>query len=198
MKTRRPKTPSAGKKQTAGKRQRKSLPGLMPLEPRVMYDAAGAHTAASHLVLDPHHTDPIHAAASAHVMDTSHAAAASAPAAAPVTTHAAKPSPPPTPIHDVASQAAPPTPSTAATASASPPSTAAAASPSPQITNRGTGADGVSISLIGKNLVGGTGDTPEVNGDVTIGTPGNLEISSATVSIGVGFVSGDRLGLTQS
>jgi hypothetical protein len=30
------------------------------LEPRVMYDAAGAHTAASHVVLDPHHNDPSH------------------------------------------------------------------------------------------------------------------------------------------
>ena len=33
---------------TARKRRRQSLAGLMPLEPRVMYDAAGAHTAASH------------------------------------------------------------------------------------------------------------------------------------------------------
>ena len=39
-----------------------------------MYDAAGAHTAASHLI-DPHHADPIHAAATGHVADTSPAAA---------------------------------------------------------------------------------------------------------------------------
>jgi len=61
MKTRRPKPPAA-KKQAVANRRRKSLAGLMPLEPRVMYDAAGAHTAASHLVLDPHHTDTAHAA----------------------------------------------------------------------------------------------------------------------------------------
>jgi hypothetical protein len=59
MKTRGTKPP-AGKKQGAAKRKRQSLAGLMPLEPRVMYDAAGAHTAASHVVLDPHHNDPSH------------------------------------------------------------------------------------------------------------------------------------------
>jgi hypothetical protein len=59
MKMRRTKAP-AGKKQGAAKRKRQSLAGLMPLEPRVMYDAAGVHTAASHMVLDPHHNDPSH------------------------------------------------------------------------------------------------------------------------------------------
>src|SRR4029077_17983634 len=59
MKMRRTKAP-AGKKQGVAKRKRQSLAGLMPLEPRVMYDAAGAHTAASHMVLDPHHNDPSH------------------------------------------------------------------------------------------------------------------------------------------
>ena len=84
MKIRRPKRTLAGKKQGVAKRKRKSLAGLMPLEPRVMYDAAGVHTATSHLVdphlIDPHHTDAIQAAATAHVTDTSHA---SAPAHAP-------------------------------------------------------------------------------------------------------------------
>jgi hypothetical protein len=56
MKTGRTKPP-AGKKQGVAKRKRQSLAGLMPLEPRVMYDAAGAHTAASHMVIDPHHND---------------------------------------------------------------------------------------------------------------------------------------------
>jgi hypothetical protein len=75
----------------AAKRRRKSLAGLMPLEPRVMYDAAGAHTAASHMVLDPHHNDP------GHVTSTTNSSQAGAP------THAAdaglvKPvSPPPAP-----------------------------------------------------------------------------------------------------
>ena len=58
---------------TARKRRRQSLAGLMPLEPRVMYDAAGAHTAASHIVLDPHHNDP------AHVTSTTNASQAGAP-----------------------------------------------------------------------------------------------------------------------
>ena len=88
MKIRRPKRTLAGKKQGVAKRKRKSLAGLMPLEPRVMYDAAGVHTATSHLVdphlIDPHHTDAIQAAATAHVADTSHAAApAHAPAGYP-------------------------------------------------------------------------------------------------------------------
>ncbi len=61
MKTRGTKPPAA-KKQGVAKRKRQSLAGLMPLEPRVMYDAAGAHTAASHMVLDPHHNDTTHAA----------------------------------------------------------------------------------------------------------------------------------------
>jgi hypothetical protein len=90
MKTRGTKPP-AGKKQGAAKRKRQSLAGLMPLEPRVMYDAAGAHTAASHMVLDPHHNDP------GHVTSTTNSSQAGAP------THAAdaglvKPvSPPPAP-----------------------------------------------------------------------------------------------------
>ncbi len=56
-----------------------------------MYDAAGAHTAASHIVLDPHHNDPTH------VTSTTNSSQAGAP------THAAdaglvKPvSPPPAP-----------------------------------------------------------------------------------------------------
>ena len=60
------------------------------------------------------------------------------------------------------------------------------------------GADGLTINLTGKNLVGGSGDQPEVGGDVVIGTPGNLEITSATVSIGAGFVSGDLLSIINS
>ena len=65
MKTRGTKPPAA-KKQGVAKRKRQSLAGLMPLEPRVMYDAAGVHTATSHLVdphlIDPHHTDAVQAA----------------------------------------------------------------------------------------------------------------------------------------
>ena len=80
MKTRRTKPP-AGKKQGVAKRKRQSLAGLMPLEPRVMYDAAGAHTAASHMVIDPHHNDPTHATSATsatnatNAADTTHAAA---------------------------------------------------------------------------------------------------------------------------
>ncbi|MBV9975741.1 MAG: hypothetical protein JO105_10150, partial [Hyphomicrobiales bacterium] len=83
MKTRRPKPPAA-KKQAAANRRRKSLAGLMPLEPRVMYDAAGAHTAASHLVLDPHHTDTSHSASTTSA--PAHAASAS-PSLTPTPTH---------------------------------------------------------------------------------------------------------------
>jgi hypothetical protein len=81
MKTRRTKPPAA-KKQAATKRKRQSLAGLMPLEPRVMYDAAGAHTAASHLVLDPHHNDPTQATSATsatNAADTTHAASAASP-----------------------------------------------------------------------------------------------------------------------
>lgn len=88
MKTGRTKPP-AGKKQGVAKRKRQSLAGLMPLEPRVMYDAAGAHTAASHMVLDPHHNDTTHAASAT---DATHAASAAAP------THAASAAISPQPV----------------------------------------------------------------------------------------------------
>ena len=44
----------------------------------------------------------------------------------------------------------------------------------------------------------GSGGAPEVGGGVTIGAPGNLEIVSATVSIGAGEVSANSLSLVTS
>ena len=168
MKTRRPKATPAGKKQGVAKRKRKSLAGLMPLEPRVMYDAAGAHTAASHLI-DPHHADPIHAAATGHVADTSPAAApAHAPVTPPVTTHPADTSPTAAPVHAVASRTTSSTSSTTAPASTSSPSTAGVSAPTPSVTESASsptgqaqvnGADGLTINLTGVNLVSGNNDT---------------------------------------
>jgi hypothetical protein len=95
MKIRRPKRTLAGKKQGVAKRKRKSLAGLMPLEPRVMYDAAGVHSATSHLVdphlIDLHHTDAVQAAA------TPNASTAFNNFTAPVTAGGASPSPSPQP-----------------------------------------------------------------------------------------------------
>jgi len=85
--------PPTGTKQGVAKRKRQSLPGLMPLEPRVMYDAAGAHTAASHLVLDPHHTDTTHAASTTSA--PTHAASTASPSPMVTSTHAASSHPQP-------------------------------------------------------------------------------------------------------
>ncbi|MBV9113111.1 MAG: hypothetical protein JOY67_09845, partial [Hyphomicrobiales bacterium] len=72
-----------------------------------MYDAAGAHTAASHFVLDPHHNDTTHAAsttsaqpaaAPTHAPDGGTTAVSSTPIHAASTTSTSL-SPSPTPIH---------------------------------------------------------------------------------------------------
>jgi hypothetical protein len=165
-----------------------------------MYDAAGVHTATSHLVdphlIDPHHTDAVQAAATAHVADTSHA---SAPAHAPAPTHATDTN------HASAPQTTSSTSPVAAPASTS--TTAAISPPTPSVPLSASspigqaqmnGADGLTINLTGVNLVSGNNGTPEVGGGVRIGAPGTFEITSATVSIGAGFVSGDTLTLFNS
>ncbi|MBW0002241.1 MAG: hypothetical protein JO216_02035, partial [Hyphomicrobiales bacterium] len=167
MKTGRRKPP-AGTKQGVAKRKRQSLPGLMPLEPRVMYDAAGAHTAASHLVLDPHHSDVTH------VADTTHTSQAGAP------THAADASTPSTPAPAVISPSTSSTPSVSSSSSGGsvvqPSGQAATGSPTIVAGNTISYTGNSIPELVDPNLLVGSGSSALVSGNVhfNIGTPSDI------------------------